>query len=87
MSFDEICEIQTKRHKVEVGAERGAFYVTTRSCDLPSGKQVSIVSSRPLMQQRRHPTNAALKSKDALIWPAVSMQGLRITRVGDNHKG
>ena len=78
---------QTKRHKVEVGAERGAFYVTTRSCDLPSGKQVSIVSSRYAMQQRRHPTNAALKSKDALIWPAVSLQGLRITRVGDNHKG
>ena len=28
------------------GCSRGAFYVTTRSCDLPSGKQVSIVSSR-----------------------------------------
>ena len=50
-------EVQTKGQS----SAASLLFMRRRPADLPSGKQVSIVLSRPLMQQRRHPTYASVK--------------------------
>ena len=58
---------------------------------LPSGKQVSIVLSRPLMQQRRHPTYATVDfplfgHPPNLLADAECSKVFLITRVADNRE-